>query len=317
MKKLLSILLMCFTILALASCGSKNVEKYDVVSTNFIGYDISKYLAPELKCDMLLKPGEDLHEYSPTVNDIEKVINSKLFIYIGGETDKEFVEKDILKEVNKKKTKVINLMEVVKESNLGHIYNEEDPESYIGEDEEEEEEYDEHVWTSIDNVNAIANALYKAIDEITERGHFIRHEQFVCNELDFLRNKIKTTIDSSSKKPLIFADRFPLLYFVKEFNLEYDAAFKGCETTKEANPNTVTKLINKIIDNDIDTIFVIELSEAKIANTIVEECKRKGKNVTVRTFYTMHNISKEDFEAGKTYLDFMNMNVESLKEALD
>ena len=313
MKKLLSLFLMIFTLFSLSACGNK--EKVDIVSTNYIGYDLAKRFAGDkLTCSMLLKPGEELHDYSPTVNDIEKVINSKIFIYIGGETDKEFVEKDILKEVNTKKTIVINMMELVKEK--GDIYNEEDPESYEG-DSEEEEEYDEHIWTSIDNVNLIANSIINAIEDVTGLNLFIPHEKFCVNELPNLKKEIQQVIDNSSKKPLIFADRFPLLYFVKEFNLEYDAACKGCESSKEANPKTINNLTKKVIDNDISVIFVIELSEAKIANTIVEECKKQGKNVSVRTFYTMHNVSKEDYEKGLTYLDFMNMNLESLRLALN
>ncbi|MBP5445645.1 MAG: zinc ABC transporter substrate-binding protein [Acholeplasmatales bacterium] len=311
MKRLMSLLL--FTICSLMLVGCTNKEKYDVVSTNFIGYDISKYLCADAKCTMLLKPGEELHDYSPTVNDIEKVINSKIFIYIGGESDKEFVENDILKEINPNKTEVINLMEVVKTK-----YEEEDPESYIGDDgEEEEEEYDEHIWTSIENVKTIASKLRGALERATGKILFVPHERLICNELPNLQKEIQQIVDESSKKPLIFADRFPLLYFVKEFNLKYDAAFKGCESSKEANPKTIEKLTKKIIDNDVNTIFVIELSEAKIANTIVENCKKQGKNVSVRTFYTMHNISKEDYEKGMTYLDFMRLNVESLRIALN
>ena len=30
----------------------------------------------------------------------------------------------------------------------------------------------------------------------------------------------------------------------------------------------------------------------------------------------MHNLSKDDYEAGKTYVDFMNLNIESLRKAL-
>ena len=33
-------------------------------------------------------------------------------------------------------------------------------------------------------------------------------------------------------------------------------------------------------------------------------------------FYACHNLTQDDFEAGKTYLDFMWENVETLKEAL-
>ena len=34
-------------------------------------------------------------------------------------------------------------------------------------------------------------------------------------------------------------------------------------------------------------------------------------------FYTCHNVSADDFAAGKTYLELMRMNVETLREALN
>ena len=49
----------------------------------------------------------------------------------------------------------------------------------------------------------------------------------------------------------------------------------------------------------------------------IKRGKKQGKNVSVRTFYTMHNISKEDYEKGMTYLDYMKLNVESLRIALN
>ncbi len=313
MKKILSLLLMIVSIITLASCTNK--EKYDVVSTSFVGYDFSKAVAPDLKCTMLLKPGEELHGYSPSVSDIEMIINSKLFIYIGGESDKEFVENDILKEIDTNKTKVINMMDVIKDK--GNIYDEEDPSSSISADEEEEEEeYDEHIWNSITNAKLIANEIYEAIDLITNEKHSINHEKLI-NDLNTLDNKFKELVSNSNKKLIVFADRFPLLYFVKEYNLEYDAAFKGCDTSKEANPKTIENLTKKVLDNDISIIFTIELSEANIADVIINNCKKEGKNVLKKTFYTMHNVSKEDYKKGLTYVDYMNMNYEVLRDALN
>ena len=311
MKKILGLLLSVFSVLTLASCSNK--IKYDVVSTNFIGYDIAKTLDCDIKCTMLLEPGEELHDYSPTVSDIEKVINCKLFIYNGGESDAEFVEKDILKEINKKKTKVVNLMEAIKNSENGHLYGEEGPNGKI---DEEDEEYDEHVWMSFDNICVIAGAIRDNLEEITGKILYVSHERFVCNEMPALKNQFEQAINDSNKNLVVFADRFPALYFVKELNLNYDAAFKGCETNKEANPKTIERLTKDVLDNDIKVIFTIELSEANIADIIINNCKKQGKNVSKRTFYTMHNVSKTDYDNGVTYLDYMNMNLESLKEAL-
>lgn len=318
MKKIFSLLLFFFSIFSLVACS--NNEKVDIVSTNFVGYDFSKSIAPDLKCKMLLKPGEELHGYSPSVSDIEMIINSKIFIYIGGESDSEFVENDILKEIDLNKTKVINMMDVVK--NKGNVYDEEDPDSYIDDNndhnhEEEEEEYDEHIWNSISNAKIIATEIYDNIRAIYGRDKYISNYSKLDSSLTELDARFSEMISKANKKIVIFADRFPLLYFVKEYNLEYDAAFKGCDTSKEANPKTIEKLTKKVIDNDLKIIFTIELSEAKIAGAIIENCKKEGKNVLNKTFYTMHNVSKTDYNKGLTYIDYMNMNYEVLKEALN
>lgn len=318
MKRLFILLFVFFaSLFSLTSCNSK--EKTNIVSTCFAGYDFSRGVAKDLKTSsMLLNPGEELHDYSPSIYDIEKIISSELFIYIGGESDKEWVEKQILPEIDSSKTKVLCMMDIVKEK--GNTYDEENPEAAEVEDEEdeEEEELDEHVWNSITNAKIIVTEISEALSSIDKdnKEQYEKNRDSYINELNSLDSEIKNVLSNKKKNLLVFADRFPLLYFVKEYNIEYDAAFKGCESSKEANPKTIEALVNKVIDNQINVIFVIELSESNIASTVKNECKNKGTEVSIRTFYTMHNVSKEDYQNKVSYIDFMKMNIESLKIAL-
>ena len=59
-------------------------------------------------------------------------------------------------------------------------------------------------------------------------------------------------------------------------------------------------------------VFHIELSNEKMADTI---CEATGAKKLL--FNACHNISKEDFEKGVTYLEIMKGNVETIKEALN
>ena len=294
-------------------------KKTDIVSTCYAGYDLAKGVAKDLKSSsMLLNPGEELHDYSPSVENIERIIASKLFIYIGGESDEVWVEEQILPLIDKEKTIVISLMDVV--SNGGKTYNEEEPESGVEEESEhEDEELDEHVWNSLSNAKLIVNSICDALckmDSLNEALYKENRDNYI-NSLNEIDSSIKDTISKANKDLLVFADRFPLLYFVKEYNLKYDAAFKGCESAKEANPKTIENLVNKVIDNDLKVIFVIELSESNIANSVKDTLSRDyNKDVEVRTFYTMHNVSQEDYDKGMTYIDFMKLNVKSLEIAL-
>ena len=317
--------LVVFSLFGLVGCKS---EKTEIVSTCYVGYDFSSNISKDLmSSSMLLKPGEELHDFSPSLSDIEKVLASKLFIYVGGESDEEWVEKQILPLIDKEKTQVISLMEVV--TSKGTSYEEEDPESSFSEeehdhdheDEEHEEEgpeLDEHVWNSISNAKLIAEEIYDKLALIDEanKDKYKENKDNLVKELNDLDSEIKDIVSKANKKTIIFADRFPLLYFVKEYKLEYDAAFKGCESAKEANPKTIESLIKKVVDNDIKVIFVIELSESKIANKVKEGVESEGKEVSIETFYTMHNVSKNDYEKGTSYVDFMKKNIEVLKTAL-
>ena len=93
---------------------------------------------------------------------------------------------------------------------------------------------------------------------------------------------------------------------------------KKDRSNSSASATSIRKLANKVCENDLNTIFVIELSKNQsIANSVKSKVQEKGKDVEIRTFYTMHNVSKDDLDKGTTYVDFMNKNVESLNIALN
>lgn len=89
-----------FLALILSGCGTSAVSREDgrekentesrlqVVTTIFPQYDFARQIAGD-RADvyMLLKPGEEIHSYEPTPQDIKMIQNSDLFIYTGGEND--------------------------------------------------------------------------------------------------------------------------------------------------------------------------------------------------------------------------------------
>ena len=79
----------------LAGCGKKNAtengesesDKLRIVATIFPGYDWVRQImgdrATAADLTMLLDNGVDLHSYQPTTDDIIKVFDCDLFIYVG------------------------------------------------------------------------------------------------------------------------------------------------------------------------------------------------------------------------------------------
>ena len=89
-----------------------------VVTTIFPEYDWVKEIlgdkAESTDLTMLLSNGVDLHSYQPTADDIVKISDCDLFVYVGGESD-GWVE-SVLKNAANKNMKVINLLEVLGDS---------------------------------------------------------------------------------------------------------------------------------------------------------------------------------------------------------
>ena len=128
MKKYISILLAAvMAVGCLAGCGQKNSNeqadntddgKLKVVTTIFPEYDWVKEIAGDeisnIDLTMLLDNGVDLHSYQPTSEDILKISDCDLFVYVGGESD-SWVD-DALKNATNKDMQVINLLDVLKDS---------------------------------------------------------------------------------------------------------------------------------------------------------------------------------------------------------
>ena len=107
---------------------------------------------------------------------------------------------------------------------------------------------------------------------------------------------------------LIFADRFPFLYFCEEYDLNYRAAFHGCSGDTEPSLATLKYLIDKVNDEHIPVVYTIDLSSQKVAEA-VSECT----GARIERLWSMQTISRTDFDAGETYLTLMQRNYEALK----
>ena len=116
MKKYIAILLVAaMATLGISACRKENSNKetkvqkdsdIKVVTTIFPEYDWVRQIAGEeadqMDITMLLDNGVDLHSYQPTAEDIMKVSDCDLFVYVGGESD-AWVD-DALKQAKNKDT---------------------------------------------------------------------------------------------------------------------------------------------------------------------------------------------------------------------
>lgn len=188
-----------------------------------------------------------------------------------------------------------------------------DSEFHNEDSEEEHEETDEHIWTSPVNeiimTEKICETLSKALPE--EKENFQKNAENYISQLKELDNEFRTIVENAKTKEIIFADKFPLQYFTKEYGLKYYAAFPGCGSDMEPSAKTIAFLVDKIKEDNIKAVFYLELSSHIVADAIETDTGAKPLQ-----FNSCHNITQKQFDSGVTYVDLMKENVNNLKIAL-
>jgi zinc transport system substrate-binding protein len=288
-------------------------QKIKVITTIFAPYDFTRAVAGDkAEIAMLLPPGAESHSFEPTPRDIINIQKCDVFIYIGGESE-DWIKK-ILNSADMGGMKTLALIDkvsAVEEEIVEGMQEEEEEEEKA--EEAEEPEYDEHIWTSPKNAKIITQAIADALADADPgnaafyQGNARRH----IAELDKLDRAFQAVVDGAARRAMVFGDRFPFRYFADAYKLSYFAAFPGCSTETEPSAATLVFLINKVKEEKIPVVFYIELSNEKMADMI---CEATGARKLL--LHACHNITRDDFAKGETYLSLMTRNVGALKEAL-
>lgn len=327
MKKWIAILLtLVLATTVLSACSGKKrapvengkADKLSIVTTIFPEYDWVRAVlgekAENTELTMLLDSGVDLHSYQPTAEDLIKVANCDMFIYVGGESD-DWVE-DALANADKDGKVVMNLLETLGNS----VKEEEEKEGMEAEAEEHAEEegpeYDEHIWLSLKNAQVIVTKITEALSKIDAENAsvYTSNAERYNMQLAALDAQYQETADNASVKTLLFADRFPFRYLTDDYGLDYYAAFAGCSAESEASFETVSFLAKKSDELSLKYVMTIEGSDGKLANTVIDNSENKDK--TVLSLNSMQSVTELQVQEGASYIEIMKANLDVLRKAL-
>lgn len=343
------IVLLMLLVMMISGCKAKSTgltvieeeKKINIIATTFPQFEFAKNIVGDKgNVTLLLSPGLETHSFEPSPKDIINISKCDIFIYTGGEG---WVD-EVLSAMDTNDLKAISLMEIVhlleEEVVEGMVHNhehhegedehhEEAHEHHDGEDDHHEEAhehhededeyhgeehgYDEHVWMSPKNAIEIVTYLEDeiiAMDDVNKTYYTGNAEKYI-DELSRLDDLFVEVTRMTSKDIIVVADRFPFRYLVETYGLSYYAAFTGCSTQTDASPATVAFLIDTVKANDLPVVFYTEQSNQLLADTVSESTGAKKL-----LLHSCHNVSREEIEAGVTYISLMTKNAETLKEAL-
>ena len=295
-----------------APSGDGNIS---VVCTVFPQYDWVRQIlgdkADNIGLTLLLNNRIDLHSYQPSVEDMLKVSSCDLFIYVGGESDKW--AGDALKQAINPNMIVISLLDT-----LGDAAKREELLEGMEEDDEEEDgdEYDEHVWLSLGNARTFCCAITEALTSLDEDNADVYTDNLrdYIEKLAELDVEYREAIGAAPVKTLLFGDRFPFRYLMDDYGIDCFAAFPGCSAETEASFDTIIFLADKMDELNLNTVMVTESSNQSIARTIISNTEAKNQKILVLD--SIQSVTLGGAGSGTTYLSIMESNLNVLKEAL-
>lgn len=321
MKKLFRFIIIPALMLLLLLCSAcspspatdSSSDRITVITTIFPPYDFVREIAGDsVDVSMLLPPGAESHSFEPTPRDIIAIQGCDLFIYAGGESD-AWVE-DMLVSMGDDAPATLTLMECVEpveeELSEGMEHHHDDDAAH----DDNEIEYDEHVWASPKNAMLICSRITQALSAAAPASADIFNEGCAAyqQKLSLLDELFEEVTASPLRRTIVVGDRFPFRYLTEAYNLEYYAAFPGCSTESEPSAATLAFLIDAVQQNNLPAVFYIEFSNHRVADAIAETT-----GCETLMLHSCHSVTQADLDSGVSYISLMTQNAENLRKALN
>lgn len=307
---------------SLAACTAQPAENtvddetaIDVVTNSYAAYDWVKQIFADdtdhIRMTYLLENGVDLHNYQPDAEDIRKIADCDVFIYVGGESDRWAA--DAIRNSGNSHLLAVNMLACI-----GKLAKEEEVKEGMQAEEEEEPETDEHVWLSVRNASVITGVIFNQVSSLVTDPEELK--QITANyenyqaELMKLDQEYAKAVSAADLDTVIFGDRFPFRYLLDDYGIDYYAAFAGCSAETEASFETVRFLAEKADEIGARNILTIETGNQKLAETIINNTQTGDQGILVMN--SIQSVNAEEVKAGLSYLEVMRENLEVLKQAL-
>ena len=308
MKKYIACLLIVCLAACLCACGGEHTGsgKPRVVCTLFPQYDFVRQIAGDLADTvLLLPPGTESHAFDPTPTDILNIGKADLFIYIGDAM--ETWAGGVMAEIDRDKTVVLNVSDA-----LGlHLSTHADHADEHASD--EEDGIDPHIWTSPVLAKRMAQLLLDTLMELDAQNAdaYAQNAGVLFAQLTQLDKTFRAVTANAPLHTIVVGSRFALRNFTEEYGLDYLAAFDSCTEESEPSAAALASIVQAIETQNLPVVFFEELIVPTTAQTIAAET-----GTQTLLFHSCHNVTRDEFDAGETYVTLMQQNARNLAQAL-
>lgn len=300
MKKILFIPLLLITLL-LASC--QKVKTYDVVTTLFPQYDISKEIIGDkgLSVHMLLRTGQDGHAFEPTSKEMIQIKKSKIFFYTSLEME------PWVKKITPKDGVFVDLSHILHEPHASHDH-----------EHDHDHDHDEnlHYWTVIDHLIRMTDEIMDNIIKIDKENElYYRDNALALKEKLTAIKQSFINIDNKDTRDLYYIGHNVFSLFSTEVGIHIESLTDAY--TSDANPSStqIKTMIEKIKSSDTHILYYDLIEGFRLASSIEKDLLQQNYAVTLLPLHSLHNITKTQKDNNVTLIDLLNENLDHIKRS--
>jgi len=286
-----------------------------VVTTLFPLFDFARNIAGDKATVLLLlPPGVEAHSFEPKAGDVLKVNTADIFISTG-----KFMEPwadGLLKGVDNKELLVVDASKGITllEGEDGHVHHNSDK----GEEHSEGGRHksgaiDPHIWLDFGNAQTMVSTVLGALiakDPGHQDYYRKRADAFIAKLAD-LDRRYREGLLTCKKDLFIHGGHFAFNYLARRYSLHYVSAYHGSPDS-EPSPKRIIALKKKMEENNIRYIYYEELVTPRIAEVLARET-----GAAILKLHGAHNITRDEFEKGISFLSLMEENLRNLKVGLE
>ena len=159
-------------------------------------------------------------------------------------------------------------------------------------------------------VRMIEDALCAAVPE--KAATFHANADAYAAQIVEIDTALEELIVGAARRKLVFADRFPFLYMARDYGIEYEAAFSSCASDTEPSVQTMVHLLDVVEKEQIPVVYTIEMSIGNVARMLAEET-----GAEILMLHSAQNVTKQEFEAGESYVSLMWKNIEAMGKGMN
>ncbi|MDP2157315.1 MAG: metal ABC transporter substrate-binding protein [Nitrospirota bacterium] len=285
-----------------------------VVATLFPLYDFAKNIAGDrADVKLLLPPGAEPHSFEPKPADIVMLNRADIFIY----TNKimEPWAEDMLKGLQGNRLSVVDASSGVRfiegstdGAEGGNQHQRSKPGQKEEHDQHEAHGADPHIWLDFSNAQKMVDNIAGAFiaKDPSNSDLYTRNAEAYKARLEGLDKAYQKGLSNCRKKIFVNGGHYTFGYLANRYGLQYRAAY-GFSPDAEPTARNLADISKTLRREGLDHLFFEELLSPRIAETIAKET-----GAALLKLHGAHNISKEEFNANRTFIELMEKNLDNL-----